>query len=159
MDETMDQPQDLGAVGRTIIDANMYMVLGTADETGRPWVSPLYFASAGYREFLWVSSPEATHSRNLARRPDVSIVVFDSQVPIGTGQCVYMAAVAEEVTGDGLDRGIDIFSRMSEAHGGRAWTRENVLAPAPYRLYRATASEHWVLDPASHPDRRTSVSL
>jgi hypothetical protein len=59
----MDHRQDLGAVARTIIDTNWYMALGTADETGRPWVSPVYYASAGYTEFFWVSSPEARHSR------------------------------------------------------------------------------------------------
>jgi len=91
----MNQQEDLGAVARGIIDSNRYMVLGTADETGRPWVSPVYFAAAGYAEFYWVSSPEATHSRNVAARSQLSIVVFDSQVPIGTGQGVYMSAVAE----------------------------------------------------------------
>ena len=155
----MDQQQDLADVARSIIDTNMYMVLGTADETGRPWVSPVYYASAGHKEFFWVSSPEATHSRNAAMRPEVSIVVFDSQVPIGTGQGVYMAAITQEMTGAGLDRGIDIFSRMSQAHGGRPWTQEDVLPPAPYRLYRAIASEHSVLDPDSHPNRRTQVTL
>jgi hypothetical protein len=155
----MGQQLDLGAVARLMIDSNMYMVLGTADGSGRPWVSPLYFAADSYSEFLWVSSPEATHSRNLALRPEVSIVIFDSKVPIGTGQCVYMAAFAEEVSEGDLDRGIEIFSRMSVAHGGRAWARQDVLAPAPYRLYRANASEHWALDPTSHPDRRTRVTL
>jgi hypothetical protein len=155
----MDHQQDLGAVARGIIDSNMYMVLGTADETGRPWVSPVYYASAGYTEFFWVSSPVATHSRNIAIRSQVSIVVFNSQVPIGTGQGVYMSAVAEELTDDSLDRGIDIFSRTSEGHGGRAWTLEDVGPPALYRMYRATASEHWVLDPAGHPDHRTPVTV
>jgi hypothetical protein len=155
----MGHQQDLGAVARDIIDSNMYMVLGTADETGRPWVSPVYYASGGYTEFFWVSSPEATHSRNIAIRPQVSIVVFNSQVPIGTGQGVYMSAVAEELRDDGLDRGIDIFSRTSEGHGGRAWTLEDVGPPTLYRLYRATASEHWVLDPAGHPDHRTPVTV
>ena len=37
----MDQ-QDLGALARTIIDSNMYMVLGTADESGyRLYTTPL----------------------------------------------------------------------------------------------------------------------
>lgn len=155
----MDQQQDLGAVARDIIDSNIYMVLGTADETGRPWVSPVYYASAGYTEFFWVSSPEATHSRNIATRHEVSIVVFNSQVPIGTGQGVYISAVAEEQTDDDLDRGIDIFSRTSEGHGGRAWTLEDVRPPALYRLYRATASEHWVLEPGAHPNHRTPVTV
>jgi len=156
----MNQQEDLGAIARGIIDANLYMVLGTADETGRPWVSPVYYAAARYTEFLWVSSPEATHSRNIAARPQVSIVVFDSQVPIGTGQGVYMSAVAQELEGENLDRGIEVFSRRSGEHGGkREWKAEDVRPPAAYRLYRATASEHSVLDPDASPDHRTSVIL
>ncbi len=100
--------------GRAIIDASLYMVLGTADRSGAPWVSPVYFAPDGYRDFLWVSKPGARHSINIAARADVSIVVFDSSVPIGHGQGVYMAAVAEKLAGDeaGRDeRGIETFSR------------------------------------------------
>jgi hypothetical protein len=154
----MDQ-QDLGAVARGILDANLYMVLGTADDAGHPWVSPVYYSAAGYSEFYWVSSPEARHSRNLAARPQLSIVVFDSQVPIGTGQAVYMAAVAEQLSGDELDRGIEIFSRVGMVHGGRQWTSADVVPPALYRLYRATVSDHWVLEPDSPPDHRTPVTL
>ena len=148
----MTHEQDLAAVARGIIDANLYMVLGTADETGRPWVSPVYYAAAGYSEFYWVSSPEARHSRNLAARSELSIVIFDSQVPISTGQAVYISAVAEEMTGPELERGIEVFSRSSLAHGGREWTPVDVRPPALLLLYRATASEHWVLDPDRRPD-------
>lgn len=155
----MDLQEDLGAVARGILVSNLYLTLGTADATGRPWVSPVYFASAGYAEFYWVSSPEAAHSRNLATRPQLSIVVFDSRAPIGTGQAVYMAAVAEELTGGDVDHGIEVYARRSVSHGARPWKREDVEPPAPYRLYRATASEHWVLDPESHPDHRTPVTL
>jgi hypothetical protein len=75
----------LGAAARAIIDSNFYMTLGTADEEGRPWVSPVYYAAEGYAKFYWVSSPEATHSRNLAVRPEVSVVIFDSRTPVGSG--------------------------------------------------------------------------
>jgi hypothetical protein len=155
----MDRQLDLATVARDIIDSNLNMTLGTADESGRPWVSPVYFAPAGYTESFWVSSPEATHSRNVAARPQISIVVFDSQAPIGTGQGVYMSAVAGELASADLDRGIDVFSRRSEAHGARPWTLEDVRPPEPYRLYLATASEHWVLQPGSHPNHRTRVAL
>ena len=40
-----------------------------ADEAGLPWASPVWFASVDLREFFWVSSPDARHSRNLAVRP------------------------------------------------------------------------------------------
>lgn len=155
----MDHHEDLGAIARAIVDSNMYMTLGTADASGRPWVSPVYYACAGYTEFYWVSSPDATHSRNIAARPYVSIVVFDSQAPIGSGQGVYMSAMAEELTGADLDRAVSIFSRSSVADGAQEWKREDVRAPAVYRLYRATASEHSVLDPAAHPNRRVRVAV
>jgi predicted pyridoxine 5'-phosphate oxidase superfamily flavin-nucleotide-binding protein len=32
---------DHDALARAVIDANLYMVLGTADEDGRPWVTPV----------------------------------------------------------------------------------------------------------------------
>ena len=149
---------ELAVLARAIVDSNPYMVLGTADAAGRPWVSPVYFAPSAYSEFYWVSSPEATHSRNLAARPEVSIVIFDSRATVGTGQGVYMSAVAEQLSGADAVRGIDVFSRRSVAHGAREWTPEDVLPPAPYRVYRATASEHSVLAPGG-PGHRTPVAL
>jgi uncharacterized protein YhbP (UPF0306 family) len=151
----MDEP-DFVANARAIIDANLYMVLGTADEDGRPWVSPVYYAPASYREFLWISRPEATHSRNIARRPEISIVIFDSQVPINTGQAVYMTAAVEQLTGADAERVVEIYSRRGVEHGADATTVQDVEPPAPHRLYRATASEQYALD--EHDDR-VPVSL
>jgi nitroimidazol reductase NimA-like FMN-containing flavoprotein (pyridoxamine 5'-phosphate oxidase superfamily) len=55
---TMSHAEQLAARARTIIDSNRYMALGTADEEGHPWVSPVWFASDDYMRFHWVSSPE-----------------------------------------------------------------------------------------------------
>ncbi|HEV2713408.1 MAG TPA: pyridoxamine 5'-phosphate oxidase family protein [Gaiellaceae bacterium] len=151
----MTEP-DPAAVARAIIDANLYLVLGTADESGNPWVSPVYFASSAFRDFFWVSSPEATHSRNVARRPEVSIVIFDSQAAIDSGQAVYMSAHAEQVEADEHGNGIEIFSRRSQRHGGRPWSPADVEPPARLRLYRASASAHYVL---LEGDQRVQVNL
>ena len=159
MTDSNTNQEDLARLARTIIDSNMYMVLGTADAFGQPWVSPVYYASAEYKEFYWVSSPDVRHSHNITIRPQISIVIFDSQVPIGTGQGVYMSAIAEELTGADLDQGIEIFSRSSLAHGGHEWKLEDVGVSTLYRLYRATASEHWVRDPITRPDHRTPVKF
>ena len=155
----MSDTHELADVARAIIAANSYMTIGTADEDGLPWVSPVWFAPADHREFFWVSDPDATHSRNIAARPQVSIVIFDSRVPIGTGQAAYMTATAEQLAGAELERGIEVFSRRSEEHGARPWTTADIHAPARLRLYRATASRHWVLDPDSPTDRRARVTL
>ena len=150
---------DPGGVAHRIMDTILYMVLATADESGRPWASPVYFAHAGYAELFWVSSPEATHSRNIAVRPEVSIVVFDSTVPVGTGQGVYMTAVAAETSGEELERGIEIFSRRSLETGGQAWTADDVQGTTGLRLYRAVASEHSILAKDGAPDHRVVVDL
>jgi hypothetical protein len=92
-------------------------------------------------------------------RPQVSIVVFDSQVPIGTGQGVYMMATAEEMTGDEAERGIEIFSRRSLETGGATWTRDDVREPAALRLYRAKAAEHSILAKDGSPDHRVVVDV
>lgn len=157
----MDE-QNLGVIVRRIIDSVVYMVLGTADETGRPWTSPVYFAAEKYREFYWMSSPDVTHSRNILVRPQVSIVIFDSRAAVGTGQAVYMSAVAEELAGAEFDRGIRIYNSRFEnpaEYGVRTIKSEDVQAPSLYRLYRAIAQEHFVLDPKGHPDHRIAVSV
>ena len=147
---------DNAAIARAIIDTNAYMVLGTADASGLPWASPVWFAMEGYRKFVWVSSPEARHSRNLAVRPQVSIVIFDSTVAPGSGQGVYMSATAEELTGEAVAAGLGVYARGSEAAGLRVWTRDDVQPPARHRLYRAVASEHFIL---GERDERVPVSL
>ena len=144
---------------RDIVEASRYLVLATADASGRPWSSPVYFAHIGFAEFYWVSSPEATHSVNIAVRPEVGIVVFDSQVAIGTGQGVYMSAAATLLEGDEAARGIEAFSRRSVAHGARAWTSEDVRPGAGLRLYRATADAHSILAKDGRPDHRIPVPL
>jgi len=140
-----------------MIDASRYLVLATADGTGRPWSSPVYFAHDGYAEFFWVSAPEAAHSRNIAARPQVGIVIFDSHAPIGTGQGVYMSAVAEQVAGDDLTRGTETFSRRSLAHGGVKWTVEDVQAESGLRLYRAIPESYSILAKDGRPDHRIPV--
>jgi hypothetical protein len=42
---------DLAAHARAIIEANLYLTVGTTDPEGRPWTTPVYFAPAGERDF------------------------------------------------------------------------------------------------------------
>ncbi len=151
---------DFSDMAKDIIESNRYMVLGTADEDGVPWVTPVWFAQSGYRRFIWVSSPDRRHSRNVRARPEVSVVIFDSRVTPGSASAVYMSARAEELSGAQLERDVAFFDTASQAQGlTRRWALQDVLAPAPYRLYRATVSQHWVLDPDSSPDDRAEVTF
>lgn len=137
---------DLADHARAIIDANLYLTLGTSDQDGRPWTSPVYFAPGRDREFYWVSATDARHSRHLADRPQVSMVIFDSTVAPHHGRAVYAVGEARELSGSDLDRALGAYPR-SDGRGATPVTREEVTAPSPYRLYRAMASDMWVLCP------------
>ena len=147
---------DAAARAREIIDSNLYMTLATADGDGRPWASPVWFAHDGYTEFVWVSKPEARHSRNLAERPQAAIVIFDSTAGPGTAEAVYVEAETERLEGAEEERCIGVFNDRSEARGWPGWALADVRPPAPLRLYRATASAQFVLGPN---DERIPVSL
>ncbi|MGI5244948.1 pyridoxamine 5'-phosphate oxidase family protein [Dactylosporangium sp. CA-139066] len=137
---------DLAAHARALLDTNSFLTLGTVDPDGRPWTSPVYFAASGLREFYWASETDAVHSRNLTSRPHVSIVVFDSSVRPYHGRALYAVGTAGALEGGDLERGLEVYPGPSD-RGATALTREDVTGSSPYRLYRATATEVWVLCP------------
>jgi nitroimidazol reductase NimA-like FMN-containing flavoprotein (pyridoxamine 5'-phosphate oxidase superfamily) len=155
---TLAKKQELAATARHLIDHEQYLILATADRDGRPWASPLWYAHAGHREFLWVSSPDARHSRNIEVRPQVSMVIFDSSAPPSGAQAVYISGAAEVTAGSGLDRSVEIYSRRSQKLGLPEWTPAMCRAPARVRLYRAIAREQFVLMP-DVADVRIPVAL
>ena len=150
-------------LARRVIDANKYMTLATADDAGRPWASPVYYTPDGYGVFYWASSPDAVHSRNLAQRPELSIVIFDSTVRIGGAEAVYMVARAGLVPDAELEPCAGLYaSRFPEL---RSFEPDELRAPAALRLYRARVDEHSVLVRGSDPelgrgvDTRLTVTL
>jgi nitroimidazol reductase NimA-like FMN-containing flavoprotein (pyridoxamine 5'-phosphate oxidase superfamily) len=159
----MTSAPELEAMAKRIIDGNRYMTIATTGSDGRPWITPVYFSPDGYRDMYWISSPEAQHSMNIAQRPDVSILVFDSQVPIGGAEAVYMRATAHELSQPTDQECAAAFRARFE--GVKSFRPDELQAPAELRLFRATATEHWVLIRGSDPvwgrgiDTRISVSL
>jgi nitroimidazol reductase NimA-like FMN-containing flavoprotein (pyridoxamine 5'-phosphate oxidase superfamily) len=140
--------RDLIGHAQTLLDANLYLTLGTTSADGRPWISPVCFAAAGVREYYWVSATDAQHSRNLTERPQVSLVVFDSTVAPYHGRAVYATGHARELSGDDLDAGLAVYPGPNQRGGGvSTLTRDEVTRSSKYRLYQATATDLWVLCP------------
>jgi hypothetical protein len=137
---------DLDAHARKLIDANSYVTLATADADGKPWVSPVFFATADYRLFFWTSADDALHSLNIAVRPQVSMVIFDSQVPPYHGRAVYLSGAATEVAEPDLEHGLGIYPRPSHRESITVEPGD-LTAPSAYRLYQATVSDAFVLCP------------
>jgi hypothetical protein len=134
-----------------LLAGSRYMVMSTADASGRPWASPVWFAPDGEAAFLWISRPDARHSLNIADRPEIAIVIFDSSTPPAERQALYVDAVAGEAEPD--PRLVATYSSRSVAQGLGELTVAEVTPPeGQFRLYRAVASEMWMLE--DEVDRR-----
>ena len=132
------QPLHDAGYGRRVRDA-----LGT----------PVWFASPDSRRFLWVSLPTTRHSRNIAARPDVAIVIYDSQTTPADRQAVYVEATASQVADDRIDEGMKIFAGELVSQGLDEWSRDDVTPPRRLRLYQAIATPT-----SSSPTPPTSAS-
>jgi nitroimidazol reductase NimA-like FMN-containing flavoprotein (pyridoxamine 5'-phosphate oxidase superfamily) len=136
-----------------VIAGNKYLTLATVDSAGLPWATPVFFTPDGHRDVYWVSSPAARHSLNIAASPSVSIVVFDSSVPVGQAQAVYLTARAELVPDAELaDRAHFYSTRLP---GLREFTPDELRTEL--RLYRARVTEAWILIRGGDPDYGTGI--
>lgn len=149
----LTQVAELVRRARELLADNQYLTLATADPSGRPWSSTVWYAARLLPqsaqslavEFIWLSRPKAQHSRNLVQRPEVGISIFDSAQPAGTGDGLPFAARAELVAATGLDEAAALFSEASLGAGGGSWTRAQVEEPAVPRLYSARVERAYLL--------------
>ena len=150
---------DLVARALRIVRDNQYLTLATADLDGRPWASTVWYTAVDRSteerlalELVWLSWPQAQHSRNLTDRPQVAMSIFDSTQPAGVGDGLQLSAVVEEVPPDELEDAVAAFSTASLAAGGDAWTREQVQEPAVPRLYVARIDRAYLLGGGTRVD-------
>ena len=153
----MTHHNDLNEMARRVIDANHYMTLATIQPDGGPRVSPVYFTPARYADFYWVSSPDAQHSRNIADRSEIEIVIFDSSIPVSETAAVYLAAHARAIDDDELEHLISEAFRTTA--GARAFARVELQGRAPLRLYVAHATRCEVHVPGRHPLNPTGIDV
>ncbi|MFD6142844.1 pyridoxamine 5'-phosphate oxidase family protein [Promicromonospora sp. NPDC060271] len=144
-------------IAHSVIDDNHFMVLGTTQPDGTPRVSPVFYSHADYRDFYWISSPDAQHSRNVAAQPSVEIVVFNSQVNPGPDTAaVYIGATAVQVPDAELHTAVAAaFSSVRQ--GARAFGPDELSGDAKLRLYRATAESVEIHVRGNDPERGTGV--
>jgi hypothetical protein len=146
---------DLDAMARRVIDANHYMTLGTQGADGPVRLSPVYYTAARYSDFYWISSPEARHSRNVAERPEIELVIFGSAAPVGHGEAAYVGATARQVHEEELDGVIGEATR--DTAGARRFSADELRGDADLRLYVARATSWEVHVPGRHPEHGTGV--
>ena len=109
----------LASVARALLDAAPLCAIATVDAKGRAYVNTAYFAWSPEFDIVWISAPEATHSRNVASRPGAAVAVHDSHQTWGRP-----------------DRGIQLFGSARMLSGAAADEAGRVYA-ARFRDYEA----------------------
>ncbi len=147
---------DRSAVDR-VLAANRYLVLGTADEDGQPWVTPVFFAPLDPNRVCWVSSPDSRHSRNIAHRAEVAITVFDSTVDVGRAEAAYFDADAAQATLDETDTTLQALnSRLPQ---DKRLSHDDLQPRGPLVVYRADLRHHYVLVRGGDPEHPNVVDM
>src|SRR5919197_617647 len=126
-----------------VLAANLYIVLGAADEDGQPWVSPVFFAQLGPNRLCWVSSPDRRHSRNIAHRNTIAITVFDSTVAVGRAEAAYFDAHAAPATPDEVDAALQ--SLNARLPSDKLLSADDLQPRGPLVVYRADLRHSYIL--------------
>jgi len=158
---------DLCVIRRTTIPDNLrqllnysrYAVIATTCPDGTPWNSPVAAAFDDGLNMYWGSAYDSRHSRNIAARPEIFVVVFAGERSVHEGSGIYLQMRARELSTSAevkaARRHYDA-SFFEDRHPGITF-----LGDCPTRLYMATVLRGWHNYDAMHDgyfvDRRRSL--
>lgn len=125
-----------------IIKQIQYATIATASKVGKPWNSPVAHEWDSSLNIYWFSDKENQHSKNIRENEDVFIVIYDSTVPEGEGEGVYIEAKATEVNDP------DEVTRIRKIKKGESYDRppSDFLDDAVRRVYKAVPTAIWMND-------------
>ncbi len=126
--------ENLEEKAKEIIEKIPYITIASITPEGKPWNSPVYAVPDDKYNFIWNSSAESQHSKNIRANGNIFIVIYDSTVLEGAGCGIYIEAEAKELGGQELEDAIKVF--YAKKNKTPVPTSE-FLAPSLRRMYMA----------------------
>jgi uncharacterized protein YhbP (UPF0306 family) len=118
----------LEAVARDLLDASRLCAIATVTADGDAYVNTAYFASNRELHLVWLSDPDATHSRNIQETRTTAITVYDSTQMWGKpDRGMQLSGAAHRAT--------DAETRAAEALYGGRFPDFEAKDFAAYRFY------------------------
>ena len=146
---------------KEIIERILYITIASVSESGEPWNAPVYSAFDEDHNFYWGSHVDAQHSKNIRVNPNIFFVIYDSTIPAGEGEGVYIRARAEEMSD--LEEIKKAHKLLWDRHAVPYWKLEEVHGDTPIRLYKAVPQKVWTNDEderdGHYIDKRTEIEL
>ncbi len=127
---------------KAILGKVSYAAIASVSESGEPWNAPVFIAFDDSYHFYWASSRSSHHSKNICTCPNVFLVIYDSTAEAGTGEGVYIRAIAEELIDS--DEIAAAYQLLCDRHQAPFWKLEEMEGESPIHLYRAMPQQVWI---------------
>lgn len=143
---------------KEIIEKIIYITVASVTPEGKPWNSPVYSAyDKDTYTFYWVSPRRTQHSQNIMKNPNVFLVIYDSTVPEGTGEGVYVQARASEVTNlKEMAKAIHLLYTRKKKPLRKV---SHFLDLRPRRIYKAVPEKVWMNDSEKVGDEHLDIRI
>jgi nitroimidazol reductase NimA-like FMN-containing flavoprotein (pyridoxamine 5'-phosphate oxidase superfamily) len=137
--------EHLNKRAKEIIEKILYITIATASRDGTPWNSPVYSAFDEDYNFYWVSDQNGQHSKNIAENDKIFMEIYDSTVPEGTGEGVYIQAKAYKLESPkDIEYGLMyLVERVNKRKDPKPRVAE-FQGDNPRRVYKAVPEKVWV---------------
>jgi len=141
----------LNQKAKDIIAQNIYLTLSTMGD--KPWAAPLFYCTDQEYNFYFISQPDALHSKHIIDNPHVAFAIFDSHAPEGSGNGVQASGTVTL-----LETETEIIEGLKYYHTTFIdCTPKDFVGDKPYRLFKLTPDEFYILDPNADVDKRVRV--
>jgi nitroimidazol reductase NimA-like FMN-containing flavoprotein (pyridoxamine 5'-phosphate oxidase superfamily) len=128
-----------------IIKEILYITIASVSADGQPWNTPVYSAFDKDLNFYWFSDKNSQHSQNVRGNNKVSLVIYNSTVPEGTGEGVYLQCTVKELNSP---EEILAAKGVLDERVGKEKERnaQNYMGDNVLRGYKATPVQAWMND-------------
>lgn len=124
-----------------ILQTCLYATVATSDTAGQPWNSPVYCVYDDRLNLYWASAQSSQHSQNIRANPQVFIVIYDSTMPWGTGEGIFIQATASVV--DDPTEIAKVCALRQARVADATQPPSDFAGDRPRRIYRALPQHTW----------------
>ncbi|MES2006662.1 MAG: pyridoxamine 5'-phosphate oxidase family protein [Patescibacteria group bacterium] len=146
---------------KEIIEKIIYVTIASISEDGMPWNAPVFATYDENYNFYWGTNRDSQKAKNIRNNKNVFLVIYDSTVPAGEGEGVYVKATAQEIVDP---QEIEFaHSLLQKRRPVPYWKLEEVQGNGPIRLYKAVPEKIWMNDGervnGTYVDSRKEIEL
>lgn len=153
--------KDLNNRAKEIIAKIDYITIASVTPEGMPWNTPVYSAFDKDYNFYWGTHIDSQKANNIRNNENVFLVIYDSTVPPGTGEGVFIQAKAQQLSDP--DEIQHAYETLRDRRPTPFWKPEAFSEEGPVRLFKAVPQKAWMNDDGEknghYIDIRTEIEL